>query len=102
MGIEYPERGVGMPTMMTRIQVEDYDAWKTMFDSGRSEIRGEAKGHRIYRALDDPRQVSIAVDFESADAAVAARERLEASGAFERVDLKVAPTIVEETEAVTY
>ena len=95
-------RCVRMVTMMTRIQVEDYQAWKSMFDSGRAEIRKEATGHRIYRGVEDPQQVSVAVDFETSEAAMAARERLEASGAFERVQVRVPPAIVEEAEAVTY
>jgi len=43
----------------------------------------------------------VSVEFASAEAAIAARERLVSSGAFDRVTLKSGPTVVEEAEAVT-
>ena len=91
-----------MPAMFTKIHVEDYEAWKPIFDSGRSTIRAAAKGHRLYRSVEDPNDVFVAVDFDSVEDARAARERLLASGMLERVDAKVAPTIVEEAEALAY
>jgi hypothetical protein len=40
--------------MMTRIQVEDYEAWKQMFDSDPFHVRKAAKGHRVLRSVEDP------------------------------------------------
>jgi hypothetical protein len=102
MGNDYPESEVAMPTMMTRIAVDDYDTWKPTFDGARTTVRSAATGHRIYRGVEDPNQISVAVDFPTREDAIEARERLRASGMLERVDLKVEPTIVEEVEALTY
>jgi len=62
-----------MPFMLTRIDVRDYDTWKTMFQ----------------------------VEFASADEAREGRERLLASGVLDRFEDKSGPTLVEEAEAVT-
>jgi hypothetical protein len=91
-----------MPFMLTRIHVEDYDAWKAMFDSDLPGARKEARGHRILRSAEDPNEVFIQVEFASDDEARAARERLLASGVLERVKLQAGPTLAEEAEAVAY
>ena len=69
-----------MAFMLTRIQVNDYDAWKPMFDSDPPGARNAAKGHRILRSVNDPNEVFVQVEFASSDDANAARERLLASG----------------------
>ena len=43
-----------MPFMLSRIHVDDYDAWKSMFDSDPAGARQAAKGHQVLRGLDDP------------------------------------------------
>jgi hypothetical protein len=91
-----------MTLMFTRIQVDDYDEWKEIFDAGRDGIRKEAKGHRIARGVDDPNELFIQVEFASPGDANAARERLLSSGALERVTVKGGPTVTEVAEAVTY
>ncbi|MGH2988832.1 MAG: hypothetical protein ACRDMA_03075 [Solirubrobacterales bacterium] len=91
-----------MAFMFTRIQVNDYDTWKQMFDSGREDVRKDAKGHRIARGVEDPNEVFVQVEFASPDEAHAARERLLASGALDRVTVKSEPTVAEVAEAVTY
>jgi hypothetical protein len=88
--------------MMTRIQVEDYDLWKQMFDSDPFDIRKAAKGHRLLRSVDDPNELSVSVEFASADEATAARERLLSSGVFDRLTLKSGPTVAEEAETLVY
>ena len=91
-----------MAFMFGHFEVGDYDAWKQGFDSdpaGRSET---GKGHRVYRSVDNPSEVFVAVEFASADDAAAFREKLLASGALDRVTVKTGPTAVEEQEAVTY
>jgi hypothetical protein len=91
-----------MSFVLTRIKVDDYDAWKSMFDSDPPGARKEAKSHRILRSADDPREVFIEVEFASPEEANAARDRLLASGVLERVDLQAGPTLIEEAEAVSY
>jgi heme-degrading monooxygenase HmoA len=91
-----------MAFMMTRAQVGDYDAFKPMFDQDPPGARRAAKGHRLYRNVDDPNEVFVQVHFESVDEARAGRERLLASGVLDRWQDKSGPTIVEEAEAVDY
>jgi hypothetical protein len=91
-----------MAYMLTRVQVDDYEAWKSMFDTDPFGIRTSAKGHRILRSVEDPNELSLSVEFASADDAKAARERLVKSGVFERVTLKSGPTVAEEAELIAY
>jgi hypothetical protein len=91
-----------MSLVHTRIKVDDYEAWKSMFDSDPPGARREAKRHRILRSADDPSELLIEVEFASPEHASAARDRLLASGVLERVDLQSGPTLVEEAEAVSY
>lgn len=91
-----------MALLMTRIQVDDYDAWKPMFDSDPAGARKRAKGHRIARGVDNPDEVFVQVQFASSDEAQAARERLLSSGVLDRVTIKSEPTVAEEAESVAY
>jgi hypothetical protein len=91
-----------MAYMLTRVQVDDYDAWKEIFDSDPFGVRTAARGHRILRSVEDPNEVSVSVEFASPGDANAARERLVSSGVFDRVVLKSGPTVAEEAEALTY
>jgi hypothetical protein len=88
--------------MLSRIQVDDYETWKSMFDSDPAGARQAAKGHQVLRGLDDPNEVFIRVEFDSTDEATVARERLLASGVLERIKIRNGPTIAVEADAVTY
>jgi hypothetical protein len=91
-----------MTLILTRINVGDYDAWKSMFDQDLPGTRRSATGHRLFRNTDDPNEVFIQVEFDSADEAIAARERLLSSGVLDRFSDKTGPTVVEEAEAVRH
>ena len=91
-----------MAFFLTRLNVGDYDAWKPMFDEDGPGARRSAKGHRIFRSVDDPGDVFILVEFDSADDAKAGRARLLASGVLDRFPDKAEPTVIEEAEAVGY
>ena len=91
-----------MAFILTRIHVGDYDAWKPMFDKDSPGARQSAKGHRIFRSVDDPNEVFIQVEFASSNDAKAGRERLLASGVLDRFPDKAGPTVVEEAEALSY
>jgi predicted nucleotidyltransferase len=91
-----------MAFMLTRIQVDDYDAWKPVFDSDPPGARRAAKGHRLLRSLEEPNEVFVQVEFGSAEDAKAARERLLASGVLEKVTVKAGPTVADEAEIVAY
>ena len=91
-----------MTFMMTRIRVDDFDSWKSIFDGDPPGARRAAAGHRLYRAVEDPNQVFIAVEFPSPEEAKAAHQRLLASGVLDRVEVKSEPTIVEQVESIAY
>ena len=91
-----------MTFLMTRIEVEDYDAWKPRFDGGRDTVRAEAKGHRVCRSVENPNELFITVEFRSPEDASEAVERLKGSGALDQVTVKSGPTIVEEADSLTY
>jgi hypothetical protein len=91
--------------LVLNFEVDDYDAWKPGFDedpAGRRE--SGAIGYVVSRAVDNPNEVFIRVDFPSVDEAKAFRERLLASGAIERAGMrmKTGPTVAEVDDATTY
>lgn len=88
--------------LVTRVQVGDYDAWKPMFDLDGPGARAKATGHRIFRHVDDPADVVIAVEYATPQDAAEARDTLLASGVLERVELADGPSLVEVAEAVAY
>ena len=91
-----------MAYFLTRIKVPNYDAWKPNFDSDDPGASRSAKGHRLFRNVDDPNEVFILVEFASADEAKAGRARLLDSGVLDRFENKSPPVIIEEAEAVAY
>jgi hypothetical protein len=91
--------------VLLNFEVDDYDAWKPMFDedpAGRRE--SGATSHMISRAADNPNDVFIRVEFPSVDQAKAFRQRLLDSGALDRAGTKVknGPVVAEVAETVTY
>jgi hypothetical protein len=80
----------------------DYDEWKAAFDSdpaGRAQV---AKSYAISRAVDNPSDIYVRVEFESADEAKSFVERLLGSGVLGRFTVKNGPTVVEIAESGTY
>jgi hypothetical protein len=91
-----------MAYIFTRIDVKEYDAWKPMFDTDGPGARQAAKGHRIYRGVENPNEVFLAIEFDSPDDALAARQKLLASGVLDRFEDRNGPTVAEEAESVAY
>jgi len=91
-----------MAFILTRINVGDYDTWKPQFDKDAPGARQAAKGHRIFRSVDDPGEIVVLVEFASSDEAKAGRERLLASGILDRFPDKSGPSVVEEAEGIKY
>jgi hypothetical protein len=91
--------------MVLNFEVDDYDTWKPMFDqdpAGRRE--SGATGYVVSRAVDNPNEVFIRVEFPSVEQAKTFRVRLLASGAIERggMRMKLGPTGGEVDDATTY
>ncbi|HEX4760088.1 MAG TPA: hypothetical protein VH256_04770, partial [Thermoleophilaceae bacterium] len=69
-----------MAFLFMHFEVDDFDAWKETFDSdpvGRKEV---AKGHQVFRGVEDPNQVFVATEYPSDEDAKTFRQRLVDSG----------------------
>ena len=92
-----------MASILTHFEVDDYDTWKReKYDADPGGRKQAARRHVIFRAVDDPRQVFIATQFETADEAAAFRDRLLASGALDDMTVKTPPTVVEVADEAEY
>ena len=91
-----------MAFMAHHLKIDDFDAWKGLFDADPVGRKQAAKGHLMLRSLDNPNEVFTRVEFESLEEAKAFRDRLLASGALDRTTVLTPPTIVELVENITY
>ncbi len=82
--------------IITRIQVGDYDVWRSMFDQDQPRAREKASVVRVFRSVEDPNHVFVLLEFESLTDADEARSRLVASGVLDRFEDKHGPNVVEE------
>jgi len=104
-GARFQTKGAAVAIMVMNFEVDDYDTWKAMFDEDPAGRRQSgATGHVVSRAVDNPNEGFIRVEFPSVEQAKAFRERLLASGAIERggMRLKMGPTVAEVDDATTY
>src|SRR5437667_5745826 len=88
-----------MPYLMSRIDVPNVDAWtrafETLADDGAAWRR-----HRIYRSLEEPEQLVIALGVDSYEDAVALRAELPESRPFAEVRFAGQPRMVDELEGI--
>jgi hypothetical protein len=82
--------------IITRIQVGDYDTWRSMFDLDQPNAREKAVDLRVFRRTDDPNHVFILIEFSSEGDANEARDRLVASGVLDRFEDMHGPNVVQE------
>lgn len=82
--------------IITRIQVGDYDTWRSMFDQDLPRAREKATVQRVYRRVDDPNHVFVFLEFASVGDANEAKRRLEESGVLDRFEDKHGPNVVHE------
>ena len=82
--------------IITRIQVGDYDTWRSMFDLDQPNAREKAVDLRVFRRTDDPNHVFVLIEFSSEGDANEARDRLVASGVLDRFEDMHGPNVVQE------
>ena len=82
--------------------LEDYEAWKELFDSDPVGRKAVANSHQIYRGVDNPGEVFLGVQYPSVDDAKTFRQKLLDAGVLDRFPPKLGPTVVELAEEVTY
>ena len=91
-----------MAFMVHHLKVDDFDEFKSLFDSDPVGRKQAAKGHLMLRSLDNPNEVFTRVEFDSLEEAKAFRDRLVASGALDQTTVLTPPTVVELVENITY
>ncbi|HET7368173.1 MAG TPA: hypothetical protein VFI83_07385 [Gaiella sp.] len=86
-------------SIITRIQVGDYDTWRALFDKDVPRAREKATVVRVLRMVDDPNHVFVYLDFASVADAQEARDRLVASGVLNRFADVHGPNVVVDADA---
>ena len=80
----------------------DFDAFKQQFDSDPLGRKQAAKGHTLLRGVDNPNEMFLRVEFESAEAARSFQEKVRGSDVLQNVTVKVPPTVAELADEATY
>ena len=80
----------------------DVDAWKQTFDSDPLGRRQVAKGHTILKAVDNPNQVFVRIEFDSAENARALADKVRGSNVLEGLTPIVPPTVAEILDQASY
>ena len=98
----HPNTGGTVAFMVHHLKVDDFDEFKSLFDSDPVGRKQAAKGHLMLRSLDNPNEVFTRVELDPLEEAKAFKERLLASGALDRTTVLTPPTVVELIENITY
>jgi hypothetical protein len=80
----------------------DFDAFKRQFDEdplGRKQV---AKGHTLLRGIDNPNEMFVRIEFDTAEDAKSFAEKVRSSTVLQNVTVKVPPTAVELADQATY
>lgn len=80
----------------------DFDAFKEQFDSdplGRKQV---AKGHTMLRGVDNPNQIFLRVEFDSAADAESFQDKVRGSNVLQNMTVKVPPTVTEMVDQASY
>jgi hypothetical protein len=80
--------------IITRIQTNDYDRWRPMFDQDQPRAREKAVVQRVLQSTHDANEVFIYLEYSSLEDANEARDRLVSSGVLERFDDMHGPTVL--------
>ena len=92
-----------MAYLLSVLKVDDFDNFKQMFDSDPAGRAGSAKGHRLFRGVDDPNLVFVGTEFDSADDAKAFKDRLMGAGVLDQGgSVAQEPTVAELVEEQRY
>jgi hypothetical protein len=80
----------------------DYDAFKQQFDADPLDRKAVAKGHSLRRGVDNPNQIFVRIEFDSAEDAKSFGEKVRSSDVLQNVSVKVPPTVTEEADRADY
>ena len=84
-----------------RVRVDDFDAWKPLFDQDIPNAREKALGWTLDRGTDDPNEIFIRVDFASIQDATEARDRVLSSGVLDRLRDHYGPVVIQQADRKT-
>jgi hypothetical protein len=80
----------------------DYETWKQGFDSDPLGRKQAAKGHTLLRGIENPNEIFVRIEFDSAEEARAFQDKVRGSDVLQNVTVKVPPTAVELADQTTY
>ena len=80
----------------------DFDAFKQQFDSDPLGRRQLAKGHTMLRGVDNPKEIFLRVEFDSAAEAKKFQEQVRGSDVLRNVTVKIPPIVAEMADQATY
>ena len=80
----------------------DFDAFKQQFDSDPLGRRQAAKGHTLMRGVENPSEIFVRVEFDSAEQAKSFRDKVMSSPVLDNVNVKVPPTVTEVADRAGY
>ena len=80
----------------------DFDAWKQRFDSDPLGRRQVAKGHMIFRSVDDPKMFFVRIEFDTAEEARSFAEKVRGSDVLANLSPIVPPTVIELADQASY
>ena len=80
----------------------DFDAFKQQLDSDPLGRKQAARGHTLLRGVDNPNEMFLRVEFDSAAAAKSFQERVRSSDVLANVTVKVPPTVTELADQATH
>jgi hypothetical protein len=80
----------------------DFDAFKQQFDSDPLGRRQVAKGHTMLRGVENPNEIFVRIEFDSADDARTFQDKVRNSDVLQNVAVKVPPTVAEMADQATY
>lgn len=81
-----------MIRMFVRHEVSDYEAWRKVYDGFDRSALGVVSA-AVYRSLDDPNDVTVVHDFESAEAAHAFADAGDLENAMRHGGVTSTPTV---------
>ena len=80
----------------------DFDAFKQQFDEDPLGRKNVAKGHTLLRGVDNPNEMFVRIEFDTAEGAKSFAEKVRGSTVLQNVTVKVPPTAVELVDQATY
>jgi len=94
--------GGSLMAFIVGVMEGDFDAFKRQFDQdplGRKQL---AKGHTLLRGVDNPNEMFVRIEFDTAEEAKSFAEKVRSSTVLQNVTVKVPPTAVELVDQATY